>query len=197
MKPRQPAHDPLRLDVAALAAEGALLQGHWPLPQLPRLAEVQARPAGADVDGHADAQLGGVRWRARGELRERIGGAAQIWLHLELDTHAWLSCQRCLQPLAVTLALAPALRFVVGEARAEAEDAQSEEDVLALPRSLNLLELAEDELLLALPLVPRHASCPQPLPVPVDELDLSEPGEPAEPAAPHPFAALAKLKRSQ
>lgn len=184
MKPRQPAHDPQRLDVAALAAEAALLQGQWPLALLPRLAELQATPPGAEPAS--------VRWRARGERRERMGAAAQTWLHLELDTAAWLTCQRCLQPLPVTLALAPALRFVASEARAEAEDADSEEDVLALPRSLNLLELAEDELLLALPLVPRHASCPQPLPVSADA--LAQPDE-AEPAAPHPFAALAQLKR--
>jgi uncharacterized protein len=181
MKPRE--QDPLRLDVAALAAGAELLQGQWPLAELPRLADAQACPPGADA--------GVVRWRARGELRQRPGSAAQPWLHLELDTAAWLTCQRCLQPMAVTLALTPVLRFVPGEAQAEAEDADSEEDVLALPRQLDLRELAEDELLLALPLVPRHASCPQPLPLPP-----SEPEAPAgEAEADNPFAALARLKR--
>ena len=41
------------------------------------------------------------------------------------------------------------------------------------------------ELILALPLVPRHESCPQPLPVPA--------AEPEEPA-PNPFAALSRLR---
>lgn len=182
MKPREP--DPLRLDVAALAAAGSLLQGQWPLAELPRLADAQARPA--------EAEPGVVRWRARGELRRQPGSAPQTWLHLELDTAVWLTCQRCLQPLAVTLALAPALRFVPDEAQAEAEDATSEEDVLALPRALNLRELAEDELLLALPLVPRHASCPQPLPMPLPDAGPA-PAPAAEPVK--PFAALARLKR--
>jgi uncharacterized protein len=36
--------------------------------------------------------------------------------------------------------------------------------VLALEPALDLKELVEDELLLALPLVPRHEVCPEPLP---------------------------------
>ena len=58
--------------------------------------------------------------------------------------------------------------------------------MLALEPALDLQSLVEDELLLALPLVPRHEVCPEPLPL--------EP-EPAAPAAAHPFAALAALKR--
>ena len=65
-------------------------------------------------------------------------------------------------------------------------DAESEDDVLAISRSLDVPELLEDELLLALPLVPRHEVCPEPLPVPE---------EAPEEKAPHPFAALAALKK--
>jgi uncharacterized protein len=48
--------------------------------------------------------------------------------------------------------------------------------------------LLEDELLLSLPLVPMHVDCPVPLPPAVAD-------QPAEEGAPHPFAALAALKR--
>jgi len=58
---------------------------------------------------------------------------------------------------------------------------------LALTRALDLIGLIEDELLLALPLVPRHDVCPQPLKVQDD-------AEPFEERA-HPFAALCSLKR--
>ena len=54
--------------------------------------------------------------------------------------------------------------FVDGEDAAAALDAESEDDVLALTPALDLAELVEDELLLALPLVPRHEQCPEPLP---------------------------------
>jgi uncharacterized protein len=48
----------------------------------------------------------------------------------------------------------------------------------------------EDELILALPLVPRHDACPQP---------LAAPATAEEPLAerPNPFAALAALKRGE
>jgi uncharacterized protein len=87
------------------------------------------------------------------------------------------------------LALDRWLRFVEDEAQAAELDAELDDDVLALPRWLDLVELIEDELLLALPLVPRHAVCPVPLP-----MALEAETAPAE-EAPHPFAALAALKR--
>ena len=56
------------------------------------------------------------------------------------------------------------IRFVHGADLAQQLDEESEEDVLALSAALDLRELIEDELILALPLVPRHDVCPQPLP---------------------------------
>ena len=165
---RSPRHDPLRLAVAAFAADGGVLEGDWPGPTLQRLADLQVPPQ--DV-GQAD-----VHWRAQGERRLKAGSEAELWLTLSVQAPVWLTCQRCLQPLAVGLALDRRLRFVHGESQAEALDAESDDDVLALPRWLDLRELVEDELLLGLPLVPRHASCPQPLPVPIRlEDDSAEP----------------------
>jgi uncharacterized protein len=97
-----------------------------------------------------------------------------------------LVCQRCLGPVREHLSLDRWVRFVNTEEEAEALDAELEDDVLALPRWLNILELIEDELILSMPLVPRHGVCPKPLPVPVDDLPLV----PEE----NPFAALAGLK---
>ena len=79
--------------------------------------------------------------------------------------------------------------FVEGEDAAAALDAENEDDVLALTPTLDLQALVEDELLLALPLVPRHEVCPEPLPRALVEDD------PAREAADHPFAALAALKQ--
>jgi uncharacterized protein len=173
--------DPLKLDVAALAAEHGELAGQWPLAQLPRLAESALPEASAGAEVH---------WQARGELRPVTGGAAEVWLHLRADVRLALVCQRCLGPVQETVALDRWLRFVSDEQQAAALDAELEDDVLSLERVMNLRELVEDELLLALPLVPRHAECPQPLPLPSDEL-------PPEEEAPHPFAALAQLKRGK
>lgn len=179
---RSRIHDPLRLDLVACAAEGGDLPGQWPGSELARLAQCQSTPD--------DAPAPPVQWQARAEQRQ-AGGERQLWLHLRARTSAWLTCQRCLQPYEQRLDVDRRLRFVHDEATAEALDAESEDDVLALPRWLDLRELVEDELLLALPLVPRHVSCPQPLPasLPADARDARSD------ALTHPFSALEALKR--
>jgi uncharacterized protein len=177
MRPN-PRHDPRRLDIADAAAQAVELQGRWPLAGLPRLA--------VDHPGDAPALTGDAAWSARACTRPGTGGAPEIWLHVSAQAEVQRSCQRCLQPLTLGLSVDRKLRFVPGEDAAAALDADSDDDVLALEPQLDLLQLVEDELLLALPLVPRHEVCPEPLP-------HSAGAESAEPAA-HPFASLAVLK---
>lgn len=178
--------DPRALDLPALARTGATLQGTLPLAQMPRLA--------GSVLAAADAEPAPATWTAAALLRPVTGGAPELWLHLQARAEVRLECQRCLQPMDQTLEVDRRFRFVRGEDEAARLDEESEDDVLALPGRLDLLELLEDELILALPLVPRHEACPQPLPLPVAS------GPAATDAAsgderPHPFAALAALKR--
>jgi uncharacterized protein len=174
--------DPQRLDVAAFAAAGAECAGEWALATFTRLRDT-ARPVRDRTAG------GSVAWRARGERRVVRGGQGQVWLHLGATTAVVLECQRCLGPVDVPLAIERSFLFVHGEDAAAQLDADSDDDVLAMTRALDLQELVEDELLLALPLVPKHLQCPHPLPVPVDD------GQP-EPA-PNPFAVLETLKRKR
>lgn len=181
--------DPTRLDVAALATDGQALSGTWPGADLPRLAQSQSLPQ--------DMPPESVEWRAHGERVAVAGSNAQLWLRLAASTRVWLTCQRCLQPYAIGLGVEQRVRFVRDEATAEALDAEVEEDVLALPRRLNLRDLAEDELLLSLPLVPRHETCPQPLIPGVDSLGngLIDPQAAEAVAQPvNPFAVLKALK---
>ena len=172
--------DPFRLEVQAFAKEAGHLEGRWPLVQLLRVAETAH---GAAEERHATE----VTWSAHGEQRTAPGGALQTWLHVCAGTAVSLECQRCLQPMAVSLAVERSFLFVHGEDAAAQLDADSEDDVLALTRSLDLRELVEDELLLAMPIVPRHDVCPLPLPV--------RPGDALAADKPNPFAALAVLKR--
>ena len=175
-----PLFEATRLDVEAFAAQGGELSGRWSLPLLERLSEAAAsgwRPADAD----------GVDWQVRGEQRAARNGAPEVWLHLQASTVLALECRRCLEPVRVPVRVDASLRFVRGEDAAAELDAESEFDVLALTRSLDLRELIEDELLLALPLVPAHEVCPNPLPSAVDSSEVVP--------APSPFAALADLKR--
>jgi uncharacterized protein len=122
--------------------------------------------------------------------RARLAAAGiQDLLSLAADAALSMQCQRCLQAVEVPLRVDRRLFFVDGEDAAAALDAESEDDVLALTPALDLRALVEEELLLALPLIPRHEVCPEPL---VPAADLA-----AEAAAEeHPFAALAALKRT-
>ncbi|MBX3621287.1 MAG: DUF177 domain-containing protein [Rhizobacter sp.] len=176
MKDRE--FEPTRLPVEAFAKERGTLEGVWPLTTLERL-------AASVVAGSAS---GDVTWRAKGELRPVRGAPAEVWLHVEAVATLMLECQRCLGPVATPVQVERSFRFVHGESAAAELDADSEADVLALTRALDLRELLEDELLLSLPLVPRHETCPQPL-VAGGQADA------VDGAKPNPFAALAALKR--
>ena len=172
------APDPRALELMAFCRQGALVQARWPQALMPRLAESLAGPPGDAV----------AVCSAQGSLRPVAGGEAEVWLHLQGHAAVELQCQRCLQTMSEPLQVDRHLRFVRGEDDAARLDEESEDDVLALPPRLDLLALFEDELILALPIVPRHGVCPAPL------RPLAEADEDADDAAPHPFAALAALR---
>lgn len=152
---RKQTFKPRRLDVEAFARAQASLQGRIGWDALQRLAD--------SVLGPADAAAGGVEWAAEGLWHQPLGGHAEIRVRLRAQVPLRLTCQRCLQPLTQTVGFATTLRFVEGEEAAQAlDDASDDEDVLALTRSLDLEELVEDELIMALPIIPRHESCALP-----------------------------------
>jgi uncharacterized protein len=172
--------DPQRLDVRRFAEEGAVLQASSELRSFARL-------AGESVD--ADPALA-VHWNARGEMRNPRHVQPELWLHLEADAVLPLVCQRCLQPVHLPVAVERSFRFVADEATAAAQDDEAEEDLLALSRSFDLLELVEDELLMDLPVAPRHEACPEPV-----KMSAADPEfEAAATEKENPFAVLGRLK---
>jgi uncharacterized protein len=165
------------VSVQSLCRDGATLAGRWQLGDLPRLAE-----------GLFDAPTGEVTWSASGRELPAPGGEPELWLQLLAGATVTLQCQRCLKSVQHELAVDRQFRFARSEEEAEKLDEELDDDVLALQPRLNLQDLAEDELILALPLVARHEGvCPDPLPLPADDGGFEE-------AAPNPFAALAALK---
>ncbi len=166
------------LDIKAFAKADMHLEGETPLVELTRLAE----------DCHGDV-MGQVAWSAQGTMAADASGKDTAWLHLEAKATLPLTCQRCLHPMPVEVLVEQDFRFVADEATALAEDDESEEDLLVLEDSFDLLSLMEDELLMSLPLVPMHPACLSER-VPTskeEEAILSE-------AKPNPFAVLASLK---
>jgi uncharacterized protein len=178
----QKSWNPRRFDVRAFAEAGASWSASDSLGAFERLAgELQD-------DGNVSPN---VHWSVRGETRPDPAGQPAVWLHVQAALALPLSCQRCLKPVAVPLEVNRWFRFVADEATAEAEDDDTEEDVLALEPRPDLLALIEDELLMEMPLVPMHEACPEPLPAPDAREAAADPKE----TRVNPFASLARLKR--
>lgn len=173
---KEKALAPQALDVSALCKSASRLSGQQPLATMLRLAA-----------SFCAASDGSAVWQAHGSLLPVTGGEAEIWLELQSEADVPLQCQRCLQAMSESLSVQRRFRFVRNEEDALRLDEESEDDVLVLPARLDLLELLEDELILALPIVPRHDECPMPLPLPAQVDDDEVP-------APNPFAALAALR---
>lgn len=186
------------MDIGAFIDSETVFEGQSGLADLPRLAD--GVPPEADP-----ATIEPVSWRAQGRLVPQRVGEPQRWL--DLSAHAELPwvCQRCLQPVVLPVEFERTLRFVADEALAAELDADMDEDVLVVNRGFDLLELVEDELIMASPLVPRHEECPQPPRMSVSDPGVDDEEVPAEGEAgavsgaetgrKNPFAVLAQLKK--
>lgn len=170
------------LDIVAFAEAGASLSGEDPLSHYARLSR-------EDLDGEGKAV---VRWQTQGRSEPVAGGAPEIWLDLQAQTELGMQCQRCLEPMRQALAFERSLRFVRDEATAEQLDEELEEDVLVWRKDFDLQALVEDELLMELPVAPRHEVCPSTPPMQVQTHDFDA----GEQEKPNPFAALKALKKN-
>lgn len=188
MKPNaKMAWNAARLDVSAFARAGASLQADEPLTGFARLIE-ELHP------NFVDAGALSVSWAVQGELRPAAkGGSPEVWLHLRAASTVPLTCQRCLGPVDLLLQVNRWFRFVADEATAAAEDDDCEEDLLPLEPRPNLHELLEDELLMEMPIVPMHETCPVHVPMQVADPEVA--ADDLEPQRRNPFAELAKLKK--
>ena len=182
----QSSHRPDRLDVRSFAQDAAQLSGTLLLSKLERLAQDLYL-----VD--ADLASKTLQWEASGRSVPISGGAAQPWLHLKISLHAPMQCQRCLSAVEMPVEIARDFRFVKNEEEANAQDDDAEEELLVTSKQFNLLELIEDEVIMALPFAPVHEVCP----VAVKLASSSEEFEEALVAKPNAFAALGVLKKAK
>lgn len=168
-----------RLDVRAFAQNAGSLSGWEQLVRFPRIVDAcqQVAPDGM------------VQWAARGEARPGAIGQPELWLHLAADARVPQVCQRCLGAMQVHIKVERWFRFVEDEASAAAQDETSEEDLLVLDQEFDLHVLIEDELLLEMPYIARHGTCPIQSTLSVTNSELI-----ADPVRPNPFAVLASLK---
>ena len=98
-------------------------------------------------------------------------------------------CQRCLEP--ANFHVGGEYDYVIIPEGKSIEDLPSGYDALEVGDDpIDLTSLVEDELLLALPLVPRHEICPDSVPLSAQSADFDA----SQAQRPSPFAALAALK---
>jgi uncharacterized protein len=162
------AREPL-LDAVVQAAQGAVVEREFPVAGFARLRDRLAEPAGT----------------ARARLALRLVDAVPTG-ELDVVAGVTLVCQRCLQPMPQKLHSDSQLAFVLQESdRVPA----GHEAITGDPKRVDLAELVEDELLLALPAIARHAPgehCRLPG-------DAALAGEPPAAEMRRPFAGLKDL----
>ena len=113
-----------------------------------------------------------------------------VFWQLQTQGTLWQNCQRCLEPVAISLAVDSELALLADENHAALLEEGSEVillDEIADDQKLWLLPMIEDELLVDLPLAPKHDDC---------ELAITEYGDIPSVATEkdNPFAVLAGLK---
>jgi uncharacterized protein len=126
-------------DLEALGARAAVLSGELPLARFARLVDLL----------HSDR--GSVR--ATLSFRQRSG-----WLGFSLsyETTVELTCQRCLEPLEQVLSATVEIALVESDADGP-HVPEGIEPVVAEGGRFNPAQIIEDELIVGLPLVPKHA----------------------------------------
>ena len=129
-----------RIDALICARAGSTIERHFAARELPRLLE-----AGAGENSAVTARF---------HFSQFEGHAA---VDGELQGVVVLTCQRCMKPLDLELHESFKVLLVDDEEALDREPG-GYEAILADPARLDLVALTEDQVLLALPLVPKHES---------------------------------------
>lgn len=145
------------------------LSGRLQLGTLPRLSEALIDTSGS------------IGYEVTGETE-----GERAFLELKLEGVLPLICQRCLAELDFPLSEHRRMMLIEpGSSWPEDSQAGGLEDeaceAIEASREMDLASLMEDEILLALPIAPRHECC-------------KRPAEAADTSEPTPFAQLARLK---
>jgi uncharacterized protein len=122
-------------------------QGFLALDALPRVA-LEAATSAAD-DGFA--------WAVNTFFDGVTGGEPRLKMNLSLKGQMHLICQRCMQPCLVQIDESRQFVFLANEALADAFPMEDDAlEPLVMSSQFDLLGTIEDEILLSLPLIPKH-----------------------------------------
>ena len=153
-------------DSFAFAKEGRVLEGTLAVSDLERLHDLLA-----DTSGELAYRLEGAK-----------DGCGHYTLRLEVTGTLAMPCQRCLKVVHLDLEVDNLLQLIPEGMEPSQEELEDDtRDFLPVAGELIVADLVEDEVLLALPVAPRHEKCGLP--------GADNAGERI-----NPFAALGALK---
>lgn len=158
------------IDSLDFARNGQEIGGEVQFAEMPRLLDILENPQGSfsyTMQGGKDSQ-------------------GTSFLDMRVNGQCSLRCQRCLNKMGYPLRLDTRL-FLRDQASLDALGDDDEEfDSILADKQLNVLDLLEEEILLSLPIAPKH------------ELGACQVtvGENAHGQEKKPFAVLAKMKRN-
>ena len=161
---------PVQVDPIRLADDGTRLQGALPGSEMSRLRKFAlpgSQPATVTIDLQFERTAQGMR-RMHGSIRTQVE----------------MACKRCLQSLVIEVVTQPVFVLL------QPDEAEPEEgETLVVDAPLSLIELVEDELLLAMPMSSGHAEgeCDTASPVATGKAPVAE-------KRANPFAELRGFK---
>src|SRR5688572_13478440 len=129
------------VDASVCARAGSTIERQFSAAELPRLREAGGPENASIQDGSVEATFQFSEF----EGRPAVAG--------ELHGTAVLMCQRCMRP--VTIEIDDTFQVLIVE-QERSDEPGGFEPVVANPLRLDLRWLAEEQVLLALPLVPKH-----------------------------------------
>ena len=163
---------PILIDLEYLIAKQSELGGRLSLSEFSRLSEFLTADQG-DVDIT-------ISFYKEGDIKTVLG---------KVCAQLFLQCQRCLKPVSLTVDRQFRLGLVKSDEQARRLP-KLYEPFLIDGEPVVLSELIEDELILAIPDIPKHNEC-QLEQMTFGKIDIEEQAEP------NPFAILAKLKSKE
>jgi uncharacterized protein len=89
-------------------------------------------------------------------LKGERDASGRLGVRLNVSGKMLLTCQRCLEPLEYVLVTDCWFELVSGEQDIPEDDADDEKDYLVASNELDVEALVRDEILLVLPLAPKH-----------------------------------------
>jgi uncharacterized protein len=175
---------PAQIEPFKWAEQGFSWSGQLPLSRFVRIAR--------EAVGSIDNQLSNVDCKLSMDAYHRM-----VWLDGHVETKVPMECQRCLGTVEIPLVLDFHLALIDDESLIERLDEDADFIVLGeseattqgsydAPATADLLALIEDELLLLMPLSPKHEFCSHQH-QPVEEDIVEEKRD-------NPFDVLASLK---